>query len=78
MAERIIAFDINAARVSGAAEGALPKHSPTPQTPNPRAPARAKARAELAAAYAGLLGAQVPAADILEQMLLAEIGRAHV
>ncbi|MGD9916777.1 MAG: ATP-binding cassette domain-containing protein [Paenirhodobacter sp.] len=49
----------------------MPKHSPTPQTPNPRAPARAKARAELAAAYAGLLGAQVPAADILEQMLLA-------
>ena len=71
MAERIIAFDINAARVSGAAEGALPKHPTALQTPSPRAPARAKARAELAAAYAGLLGAQVPAADILEQMLLA-------
>ncbi len=70
MADRIIAFDINAARVSGASEGVLPKSTPSAATA-PRAPKRARARAELAAAYAGLLGAQVPAADILEQMLLA-------
>lgn len=70
MADRIIAFDINAARVSGAADGALPKPTPTQPSANP-APKRARARAELASAYAGLLGAQVPAADILEQMLLA-------
>jgi len=66
----VIAFDINAARVSGAAEGVLPKSIPVSPAPA-RAPRRARARAELAAAYAGLLGAQVPAADILEQMLLA-------
>ena len=69
-ADRVIAFDLNAARVSGASEGALPKAVPASATA-PRAPKRARARAELASAYAGLLGAQVPAADILEQMLLA-------
>ncbi|WP_141693225.1 ATP-binding cassette domain-containing protein [Thioclava sp. SK-1] len=42
------------------------------QPPAAKRPAdRAKSRAELAAAYAGLLGAEIPAADILEQMLLA-------
>ncbi|KEO52267.1 ATP-binding cassette domain-containing protein [Thioclava indica] len=76
MTDRVIAFDINAARVSGAADGVMPKASHTPQpAPQNQRLARAKARAELAAAYAGLLGAQVPAADILEQMLLA-IGEA--
>ena len=76
MTDRVIAFDINAARVSGAADGVMPKASHTPQpAPQNQRFARAKARAELAAAYAGLLGAQVPAADILEQMLLA-IGEA--
>ena len=72
MSDRVIAFDLNAARLSGAADGALPK--PAKETAPPKtAPSvsRAKARAELAAAYAGLLGAQVPATDILEQMLLA-------
>lgn len=70
MADRVIAFDLNAARVSGASEGVLPKAVPAASSA-PRTPLRARARAELAAAYAGLLGAQVPAADILEQMLLA-------
>lgn len=72
MSDRVIAFDLNAARLSGAADGALPKPAkgPAPAKPAPAA-TRARARAELAAAYAGLLGAQVPAADILEQMLLA-------
>ncbi|SOC08750.1 ATP-binding cassette subfamily C protein LapB [Rhodobacter sp. JA431] len=70
MADRVIAFDINAARVSGAAEGVRPKPALAP-TAESKTPRRAKARSELAAAYAGLLGAQVPAADILEQMLLA-------
>ena len=65
-----MAFDINAARVSGVADGAPPRPTPTASA-GPRAPGRAKARAELAAAYAGLLGAELPAADILEQMLLA-------
>jgi ATP-binding cassette subfamily C protein LapB len=70
LADRVIAFDINAARVSGASEGVLQKPVPA-SSPLSRSPKRARARAELAAAYAGLLGAQVPAADILEQMLLA-------
>ncbi|TKD18434.1 ATP-binding cassette domain-containing protein [Rhodobacter capsulatus] len=70
MADRVIAFDLNAARVSGASDGALPKAVPAMPSA-PRAPGRARARAELASAYAALLGAQVPAADILEQMLLA-------
>ncbi len=65
-----MAFDINAARISGVADGAPPRPTPTASA-GPRAPGRAKARAELAAAYAGLLGAELPAADILEQMLLA-------
>lgn len=72
MGDRVIAFDINAARVSGAADGVLPQpNGPIQTAPRPQPGTRAKARAELAAAYAGLLGAQVPAADILEQMLLA-------
>ena len=66
----MIAFDLNAARVSGASDGALPKAVPAQPNP-PKTPGRARARAELASAYAALLGAQVPAADILEQMLLA-------
>ena len=73
MTDRIIAFDINAARVSGADGGALPKSAarPAPSAAAHAPISKARARAELAAAYAGLLGAQIPAADILEQMLLA-------
>ena len=71
MSDRIIAFDINAARVSGAADGALPRPMAPPPATGARTSGRARARAELASAYAGLLGAEVPAADILEQMLLA-------
>lgn len=73
MTDRIIAFDINAARVSGADGGALPKSNTRAEPEIPVLPpiTKARARAELAATYAGLLGAQIPAADILEQMLLA-------
>jgi ATP-binding cassette, subfamily C, bacterial LapB len=89
VSDRVIAFDINAAHVSGAAgqgvsdpqaQAASP-HATAPHSLNraPRRPtappvdpvARARARAELAAAYAGVLGAELPAAEILEQMLLA-------
>ena len=73
MTDRIIAFDINAARVSGADGGAMPRGTPDPAKAAAAKPSisKARARAELASAYAGLLGAQIPAADILEQMLLA-------
>ncbi len=71
MTDRIIAFDINAARISGAAEGALPKSAPQPPEKARKSISKARARAELASAYAALLGAEIPAADILEQMLLA-------
>lgn len=74
MTDRVIAFDLNAARVSGASEGVLTKAVPAVANA-PRTPPRARARAELASAYAALLGAQLPAADILEQMLVA-VGRA--
>ncbi|WP_083947651.1 ATP-binding cassette domain-containing protein [Phaeovulum vinaykumarii] len=39
--------------------------------PRPADPGRARARAELASAYAAVLGAELPATDILEQMLRA-------
>ncbi len=73
MTDRIIAFDINAARVSGADGGAMPRGTSGTgrSAPKPNSISKARARAELASAYAGLLGAQIPAADILEQMLLA-------
>ena len=72
MTDRVVAFDINAARISGASDGVLPKAAkPAPQPKPDQNLTRAKARAELAAAYAGLLGAQLPTSDILEQMLLA-------
>lgn len=76
MSDRVIAFDINAARVSGAADGVMPRAAVAPAEPGPdERLARVRARAELASAYAGLLGAELPASDVLEQMLLA-IGEA--
>lgn len=71
MADRVIAFDINAAQVNGAAGGLTPRPVHAVRAGPAKASNRARARAELASAYAGLLGAEVPAADILEQMLLA-------
>jgi ATP-binding cassette subfamily C protein LapB len=61
--DRIVAFDINAAQVA------------TAQTPVARVPApaprhspRAEARAQLASVYAGLIGADLSAADLLEDL----------
>ncbi len=71
LTDRVIAFDINAAQVSGAAEGVAPRPAMPSRAAGAKAPNRARTRAELASAYAGILGAEVPAADILEQMLLA-------
>lgn len=71
MADRVIAFDINAAQINGAAGGLTSRPMQSLRMGPQKIPNRAKARAELASAYAGVLGADVPAADILEQMLLA-------
>ncbi|MER5172121.1 type I secretion system permease/ATPase [Thioclava sp. GXIMD2076] len=74
MAERIIPFDINASHVNGAKGEvrATRSEAETAQAaPAQSATGRARARAELAAIYAGLLGADIPALDILEQMLRA-------
>lgn len=72
MSDRVIAFDINAARLSGAAAGVVPPAARPPEMPpTDQRLTRIKARAELAVAYAGLLGAELPASDALEQMLRA-------
>lgn len=83
--DRVIAFDMNAGQVQ-AANGGGARTVPPPEA-KPRRTRRAEARAELAALYAALLGAELSSADLVEQIQkaadatgtlpgLAEMGRA--
>lgn len=67
MDDRVVAFDMNSPR----APSAPPRPAPAPRVAAPRDDTRAANRAQLAAVYAGLLGAGLSAADLLEQIRLA-------
>lgn len=67
MDDRVVAFDMNSPR----APSAPPRPAPAPRVAAPRDDSRAANRAQLAAVYAGLLGAGLSAADLLEQIRLA-------
>jgi ATP-binding cassette, subfamily C, bacterial LapB len=64
--DRVVSFDLNADRSNTPA--------PQPQAPVPQPPharphnSRAKTRAQLASVYAGLLGAEIATADVLEHI----------
>jgi ATP-binding cassette subfamily C protein LapB len=68
--DRVIAFDMNASRVPAAAAGGL-RPAPAARSPRPRHTNRAMNRAQLASVYAGLLGSELSAADLLEHIQLA-------
>ena len=65
MTDRVIAFDMNAARVAGASPGSRPAPLPAPPAP-PRLDPRLEARAELAATLAALTGQNLSRNDLLE------------
>ena len=65
MTDRIVAFDINAAQVA-AQIAVAPRPQPDPAPP--RHSPRAEARAHLASVYAGLIGEDLSAADMLEDL----------
>ncbi len=69
--DRVIAFDMNASRVAAAASGGGLRPAPAARVSRPRHTNRAMNRAQLASVYAGLLGAEIPAADLLEHIQLA-------
>jgi len=68
MDDRVIAFDMNAPR-GPAAAGQRPM--PAAPAARPRHSERAVNRAQLASVYAGLLGAEISAADLLDHIHLA-------
>ncbi|GAB1361569.1 hypothetical protein MASR1M32_08050 [Rhodobacter sp.] len=81
--DRIIAFDMNAARVSAATAGPA-RPAPAVRVAPPRHSNRAINRARLASTYAGILGNEISVADLLEHLQLAadaaggQIGLAEV
>ena len=66
--DRVIAFDMNASRVAAAAAPGSMRPAPAARTPRPRHANRAMNRAQLASVYAGLLGAEITAADLLDHI----------
>ncbi|MDR7124291.1 ATP-binding cassette subfamily C protein LapB [Pseudorhodobacter sp. 4114] len=68
--DRVVSFDMNAGRVASASPAAS---RPAPPVLPARAEhaSRAMHRARLASVYAGILGAEVAAADLLEQIRIA-------
>ena len=70
MTDRVVAFDINAARVAAAAPIAA-RPAPAQRPNRPRHTNRALSRAQLSSVYAGLLGADISVADVLEHLQLA-------
>ena len=68
--DRVIAFDMNASRVATASAAGSLRPAPAARTPRPRHANRAMNRAQLASVFAGLLGAELAAADLLEHIQL--------
>ena len=73
MNDRVVAFDMNADR-SNASAATPTRPTPSQRPHRPRHTSRAMMRAQLASVYAGLLGAEVSAADLLEHIQIAAGG----
>jgi len=69
--DRVVAFDINAGLVPSAAPIAARVSGPAP-TSRARHAGRVQNRAQLAVVYAGLLGNDIAAADVLEQLQITD------
>ena len=69
--DRVIAFDMNASRVAAASAPESLRPAPAARTPRPRHANRAMNRAQLASVYAGLLGTEITAADLLDHIQIA-------
>jgi ATP-binding cassette subfamily C protein LapB len=69
--DRVVAFDLNAGRGDGTPLNATARPSPSQRPHRPRHTNRAMASAQLASVYAGLLGAEIAAADLLERIQMA-------
>lgn len=70
MTDRVVAFDINAARVAAAAPLAARPAAVIAPAP-PRHSSRTQSRAQLASVYAALLGSEVAVPDLLDHLQLA-------
>lgn len=68
--DKVVSFDMNAARAAGAASGS-PRPPPASRQSRPRHTNRAMNRAQLCSVYSGILGVEIPAADLLEHIQLA-------
>ena len=69
MTDRVLAFDMNAARVASVAQTPVRAVEGEAAPVPPRHSARAAARADLAAVYAGLLGGDLAVADVVETLV---------
>lgn len=70
MNDRVVAFDMNAGRVAAAGPIAA-RPAPAARPLRPRHTNRAVSRAQLASVYAGLVGADIAVADLLEHIQIA-------
>ncbi len=70
MNDRVVAFDINAARVAAAGPIAA-RPAPAARVQRPRHTNRALSRAQLGSVYAGLIGEELSVADLLENIQIA-------
>ncbi len=70
MNDRVVAFDMNADR-SNASAATSTRPTPSQRPHRPRHTNRAMTRAQLASVYAGLLGAEISAPDLLEHIQIA-------
>ena len=70
MNDRVVAFDMNAGRVAAAGPIAA-RPAPAARASRPRHTNRAVSRAQLASVYAGLVGADIAVADLLEHIQIA-------
>lgn len=68
--DRVVSFDMNASRAASASPVSS-RPAPAARKSRPRHTNRAMNRAQLASVYAGILGAEIAAADLLEHIQIA-------
>lgn len=72
MTDRVVSFDLNASRTPAAGPNAASaRPAPAARASRPRQGNRAFSRAQLASAYAGIVGTEIAVSDILEHIQLA-------
>ncbi len=71
MNDKIISFDLNTTKNSGAAPITLRPAQPQASSPSPASASRLQTRAKIAAVYASFTGEKISASDIVESLQLA-------